>query len=237
MSVALAYGALLGMLTIWLTLIAWLGMRLLPRHRITTAIRASFALQILVGCALIAASQFDGRDYGIPLLAAILAPIISPLFLHSALTEFAALVAPLLITAAGSAMLSVVLAQRFAHRGFHPLLPTAAALTVVVAFVVTGEFTFHRDVAAAATKLHPDCLDKRPFAMALVEPNKRTVLPARAVKGNAMYGWSFRAQDFYRLPASVTRNVDVAKDATPFAPATGCSRSDVERVLSATPFY
>lgn len=136
-------------------------------------------------------------------------PILAPYAFANALQTFPDI---LLVPAAIASVFGLVVAfyamkqERRAWRLFWPALSVIAWL---IAFLSVAQVLFNINLQRAAFKLAPDCLDAGSIihALAISGAEYQWHLHAGARKGDALYGWSFRQLDFYRIPDAAVSNV------------------------------
>lgn len=105
------------------------------------------------------------------------------------------------------------------------LCPAAATIAFFAAFIVAGEVRFHLALRSAAARLAPDCLDAGSWrhSIAIAGQHPQPHLHAGARKGADRYGWSHRANRFYRIPEQAYASVGPGTRSWLPLPYRGCS--------------
>lgn len=166
----------------------------------------------LLGPLLTACALFVFATNGslvLALLALATLPGTADIFLVHFVSRFSDFLMYPLMGAIAVAALSGLVAGVFAK-----YWPAVAAWAFPLAFLVLGQIQFHRDIARASENFKPDCLSAGSFISSLSQALKgdpfQSNLHAEARKAGEIYGWSFKARDFYKLPESTRGNVSAS---------------------------
>lgn len=104
--------------------------------------------------------------------------------------------------------------RMFAFHWF-ALSPAVCIAVFTGIFLLVGQVKFCHALTSSVARLSPDCADAASFISALSNAGAEYQfnLHAAARKGDALYAWSFRANDFYEVPERVKQNVSAPRGA------------------------
>lgn len=223
--------AIVTLLFVWWAIARWLiqwfhttaGGRTAPLDRVEAfgAVAAQLTIAIPVVCALTIALAI-GKVPAIQNWPTLVLgwPLFLPLGgadIWSRHSSFLSL--PLFAATLASLVATQVWIYRAADR-WRPLWPTVFIISFTVAILALCSMRFHHDILSAIERLEPDCIDTGSFLDAIEQ--RRFTLHTRALKGDSVYGWSFRQRDFYELPVTVFGNVGVRRGAGPVDALPSC---------------
>lgn len=169
---------------------------------------ADAILQFLVVSYLLHAIFLSRASLPAFLLGALFWPVFAPgALLWAYSTYFAFLGVPLLVSAL-AAIVAGFLHYRFLGRARN-FWPTTSVIVGFLSFLVAGEFQFHSRLENAAASLPPVCVTSDSFlnSMRHAGADFQFHLHAEAIKAGDLYAWSFRENDFYKVPDSARGNV------------------------------
>jgi hypothetical protein len=203
--VTLALAVLAPLVAIGVWLAAMIGS--LGRLRGKKTVVADAALQFLLVSYLLFALFLARRPVPEILLGAVLWPTVAPGYTLWASSKYFAFLCVPLLTMAVTAVLAGFLHHRFLGR-WRNFWPTASVIVGFLSFLVAGELHFHSRLKQAAVSLPPVCVTSDSFlnSMRHAGADFQFDLHAEAIKAGDLYAWSFRTNNFYKVPDGARGN-------------------------------
>ena len=105
---------------------------------------------------------------------------------------------------------------------FLVILPTVFILAGSFGFLVVGEMSFQLRLKQSTQSFSPSCLSGGSFMEFFRNANDDTHLNAKAQKDGELYGWSFRRNNFFKLPSQPERNPVAVNSSWWWSPYPAC---------------
>lgn len=166
-------------------------------------------LQVLLVSLLVTVVVFPQRLGGPAIIAVLGWPVVGPYNLAvGALAHPRGVGLPAAVGLVAAVVIGGVSALCGRHC-FRVVGPTLATIAFFAAFIVSGELRIHLAIRFAAARLAPDCLEAGSWrhSIAIAGQRPQPHLHAGARKGADRYGWSHRANRFYRIPEQTFASV------------------------------